>query len=136
MTTPRTLSGIAASDGIAIGEARLLVAAVIVVDRRVPTDLIPAEVVRLREAVAVTDEQLGLLLGRLDLQRLHEGRLIVEAHRMMLRDDEIVDGARRLIEEDGIAAECAVRRVIDRIAATFHRMEAPNLRERDSASAH
>jgi phosphoenolpyruvate-protein kinase (PTS system EI component) len=80
--------------------------------------------------VTVTDDQLGLLLGRLDLQRLHEGRLIVEAHRMMLRDDEIVDGARRLIEQDGIAAECAVRRVIDRIAATFHQMEDPYLRER------
>ena len=28
---------------------------------------------------------------------------------MMLRDDEVVEGARRLIEKDGIAAECAVR---------------------------
>ena len=130
MTRLGTLSGIAASDGIAIGKARLLVAAVIVVDRRIPPDLISAEVVRLRDAVTVTDDQLAALLGRLALHRLHEGRLIVEAHRMMLRDDEIVDGARRLIEQDGIAAECAVRQVIDRIAATFRSMEDPYLRER------
>jgi phosphotransferase system enzyme I (PtsI) len=49
---------------------------------------------------------------------------------MMLRDDEIVEGARRLIEKDEIGAETAVRRVIDAIAAVFARMEDPYLRER------
>src|SRR5437899_11277525 len=49
---------------------------------------------------------------------------------MMLRDDQIVGAARRLIESDEIAAEWAVRRVIDAIAATFGRMEDPYLRER------
>src|SRR5438477_11677181 len=49
---------------------------------------------------------------------------------MMLRDDEIVGGTRRLIESDEIAAEGAVRRVIDAIAAKFGRMEDPYLRER------
>ncbi len=90
----------------------------------------PAEVTRLRQAVAFTDEQLALLSARLERENLHEGHLILEAHRMMLRDDEIVDGARRLIESDGIAAEWAVRRVIDAIAAAFDRMEDPYLRER------
>jgi phosphoenolpyruvate-protein phosphotransferase (PTS system enzyme I) len=130
MATRRTLSGVAASDGIAIGPARLLVPPVVVVGRRIPPDLVPAEVARLRQAVAATDEQLALLSARLDSEHLHEGHLILEAHRMMLRDDEIVEGARRLIEKDGIAAEGAVRRVIDSIAAVFERMEDPYLRER------
>src|SRR6266852_2767153 len=120
MATRRTLSGQAASDGVAIGQARLLVPPVVVVDRRISRDLVPAEVTRLRQAVAFTDEQLALLSARLERENLHEGHLILEAHRMMLRDDEIVDGARRLIESDVIAA----------IAAAFDRMEDPYLRER------
>src|SRR5216684_3942079 len=115
MATRRMLSGVAASDGVAIGQARLLV---------------PPVVVRLRQAVTSTDEQLALLSARLESQHLHEGHLILEAHRMMLRDDEVVEGARRLIENDRVAAESAVRRVIDTIAATFERMEDPYLRER------
>lgn len=126
----RTLSGVAASDGIAIGQARVLVAPVIVIDRPVARDLVPAEVARLRRAVTATDAQLATLSARLEAGQLHEGHLILEAHRMMLRDDEVVEGARRLIEEDGIAAESAVRRVIDAIYAKFQLIEDPYLRER------
>jgi phosphoenolpyruvate-protein phosphotransferase (PTS system enzyme I) len=130
VATRRALSGVAASGGIAVGQARLLVPRVIVVDRPISRELVPAEVVRLRQAVASTDEQLALLSARLESEHLHEGHLILEAHRMMLRDDEIVEGARRLIEKDEIAAESAVRRVIDSIGAIFDRMEDPYLRER------
>jgi phosphotransferase system enzyme I (PtsI) len=126
----RTLSGVAASDGIAIGQARVLVPPVIVIDRPIARELVPAEVARLRQAVTATDGQLATLSARLEAEQLHEGHLILEAHRMMLRDDEVVEGARRLIEENGIAAECAVRQVIDAICAKFHRMEDPYLRER------
>jgi phosphotransferase system enzyme I (PtsI) len=130
MTSRRALSGTAASDGIAIGQARLLVPPVVIVDRRIARDLVPAEVTRLARAVISTDEQLALLSARLESEHLHEGHLLLEAHRMMLRDDQILGGARRLIESDEIAAEGAVRRVIDEIAAQFGRMEDPYLRER------
>src|SRR5438445_1426321 len=130
MTAGRVLSGTAASDGIAIGPAHLLVPPVIVVEREISRDLVPSEVARLVAAVASTDEQLALLSLGLEAGHLHEGHLLLEAHRMMLRDDQIVGAARRLIESDEIAAEWAVRRVIDAIAATFGRMEDPYLRER------
>jgi phosphoenolpyruvate-protein phosphotransferase (PTS system enzyme I) len=130
MTAGRVLSGTAASEGIAIGPAHLLLPPVIVVERRISRDLVPVEVARLIGAVTSTDERLALLSARLESEHLHEGHLLVEAHRMMLSDDEIVGGARRLIENDEIAAEGAVRRVIDAIAAKFSRMEDPYLRER------
>ena|SRR5438128_701690 len=130
MATHRTLTGIAASGGIAIGQARVLVPPVIVIDRRITRQLVPAEVTRLRQAVTSTDAQLASLSARLEAEHLHEGHLILEAHRLMLRDDEVVEGARRLIESDEIAAECAVRHVIDGISAKFERMEDPYLRER------
>src|SRR5438067_4835831 len=137
MTASRVLSGTAASDGIAIGPAHLLVPPVIVVERQISRDLVPVEVARLISAVTSTDERLAVrssrsrsLSARLESEHLHEGHLLLEAHRMMLSDDEIVGGTRRLIESDGIAAEGAVRRVIDAIAAKFGRMEDPYLRER------
>ena len=119
MTAGRALSGTAASDGIAIGPAHLLVPPVAVVERQISRDLVPAEVARLVGAVTSTDEQLALLSAGLESEHLHEGHLLLEAHRMMLTDDQIVGAARRLIESDEIAAEWAVRRVIDAIAATF-----------------
>ena len=130
MTASRVLSGTAASDGIAIGPAHLLVPPVIVVERQISRDLVPVEVARLISAVTSTDERLAVLSARLESEHLHEGHLLLEAHRMMLRDDEIVGGTRRVIESDEIAAEGAVRRVIDAIAAKFGRMEDPYLRER------
>jgi phosphotransferase system enzyme I (PtsI) len=80
--------------------------------------------------VTATDGQLASLSTRLRAEHLQEGHLILEAHRLMLRDDEVVEGARRLIERDEIAADCAVRRVIDAIREKFDRMEDPYLRER------
>src|SRR5207253_8141358 len=130
MATGRKLSGVAASDGVAIGPARLLVPPVVVIDRRISRELVPAEVIRLRQAVISTDDQLALLSARLESEHLHEGHLILEAHRLMLRDDEVVEGARRLIESDEIAAECAVRHVSDGRSAKFECMEDPYSRER------
>lgn len=120
----------AASGGIAIGQARILVPPVTVVDRPISPEAVPAEVARLRQAVAATDGQLATLSARLEAEHVHEGHLILEAHRLMLRDDEVVEGARQLIERDGIAAESAVRRIIDAIREKFDRMESPYLRER------
>ena len=125
---PRTLRGVAASEGIAIGQARVLVPAVAVIDRRIGQGEVPAEVARLRQAVKETDRQLASLSARLEGEHLHEGHLILEAHRMMLRDDAVVEGARQLIEEQALGAECAVRGVIDAICARFNRIEDPYLR--------
>src|SRR5205823_8913209 len=52
MKTRPTLSGVPASDGIAVGQARLLRRALIVTDRRIPPDLVAEEIDRLRKAVA------------------------------------------------------------------------------------
>jgi phosphoenolpyruvate-protein phosphotransferase (PTS system enzyme I) len=126
----KTLKGVAASDGIAIGQARILVPPVTIIDRPISREAVPAEVARLRQAVAATDGQFAILSARLEAEHVHEGHLILEAHRLMLRDDDVVEGSRELIERDGIAAECAVRRVIDGIREKFERMENPYLRER------
>src|SRR5207237_538200 len=57
MTASRVLSGTAASDGIAIGPAHLLVPPVIVVERQISRDLVPVEVARLISAGTYADER-------------------------------------------------------------------------------
>src|SRR5712691_3828048 len=102
MTAPRVLTGTPASDGIAVGQVRIQVAPLVIVDRSIARDLVPAEVARLVRAVTATDEQLAALSARLESDRLHEGHLLLEAHRMMLRDDQFEGEARRLIEREEI----------------------------------
>ena len=78
MTAGRVLSGTAASDGIAIGPAHLLVPPVIVVERQISRDLVPVEVARLIGAVTATDERLAVLSARLESEHLHEGHLLLD----------------------------------------------------------
>ena len=126
----RTLQGIAACEGIAIGPAQRLTSRVVVVDRRISPDLAEEEVGRLATAIDATDRQLEQLSRGLEARKLHDGHLLLEAHRLMLRSDEISDASRRLIEQETISAETAVRRVVDELVARFDEMTDPYLRER------
>src|SRR2546425_7750177 len=97
MTAGRVLSGTAASDGIAIGPAHLLVPPVIVVERQISMDLVPAEVARLVGAVTATDEQLALLSAGVGLEGLPQGALPPQDHPVIVPDDPIGRRAPRLV---------------------------------------
>jgi phosphotransferase system enzyme I (PtsI) len=124
------LAGVEVSDGIAIGEAQLLGANVVVEFRAISDEQVPHELDRLHQAIGVTDHQLREISGQLKAQDHKEGHLILEAHRLMLKSDELVEAARALIRGGGLAAECAVRRVVDRIAGVFDKVADPYLRQR------
>ena len=126
----KKFSGIAASEGIAIGRAQLLTSRVVVVDRWIPRKVVDAEITRFDEAVDATDRQLELLSRQLEAQRLHDGHLVLEAHRLMLRSDEILVASRDLVASEALAAESAVRRVVDGIVSRFDAMTDPYLRRR------
>jgi phosphotransferase system enzyme I (PtsI) len=132
VATTKRFHGIAASDGIAIGEARLLAPRLVVVDRWIAPEAVPGEIERLDVGLETTDEQLLAVSRHLDGQHRHEGRAIVEAHRLILRSDEIIQEAKFLIADERLAADAAVRRVIDRIVTKFEEMDDLYLRERSS----
>jgi phosphotransferase system enzyme I (PtsI) len=125
----KRLKGIGASEGIAIGTAELLMSRV-VVDRLVSRALVRDEIQRLEAAVDATDRQLEHLSRQLEAQKLHDGHLLIEAHRLMLRSDELLGASRNLIDKEALAAEPAVRRVVDDIVAKFEAMSDRYLRER------
>ena len=126
----KKFAGIGASGGIAIGRAQLLTSHIVVVDRWISRELVGDEIQRLDAAIDATDRQIEQLSRQLEAQQLHDGHLLLEAHRLMLRSDEFSAASRNLIGEEALAAESAVRRVVDGIAGRFDKMTDPYLRDR------
>lgn len=137
MSTPGTptlnLKGIGASPGVAVGHAFIL-------DRkRVRTPklrLAEAEVeperMRMRTALELSDRQLAELKEQITRSEGHDHALILEAHRLMLHDPMLVDEVDKLIVEDRINAEWAVRRVARKLKHLFDNIPDEYFRERRS----
>lgn len=132
-TPTLSLKGIGASPGVAVGHAFIL-------DRkRVRTPklrLAEAEVeperLRMKTAIELSDRQLAELKEQMTRTEGHDHALILEAHRMMLHDPMLVDEVNRLIQEDRINAEWAVRRVARKIKQLFDNIPDEYFRERRS----
>jgi phosphotransferase system enzyme I (PtsI) len=132
-TATLNLKGIGASPGVAVGHAFIL-------DRkRVRTPklrLAEAEVeperMRMRTALELSDRQLAELKDQITRSEGHDHALILEAHRLMLHDPMLVDEVDRLIIEDRINAEWAVRRVTRKLKHLFDNIPDEYFRERRS----
>ena len=120
--------GIAGSVGIAHGSIVVLTPRLIVPDRWIAPDQVAEELRRLERGLDATDRQ--LLAISQELQAQAEGRELVEAHRLILRSDEIVQAARDLVGVGRLAAESAVRQVVDRVVRRFDEMDSVYFRER------
>ena len=135
MTATTSLHGIGASPGVAVGHAFVLDA------RRVRTpkvkltrDEVETEVLRFKTAIDLSDRQLEDIKSKLTGQGTDGGEhgLILEAHRLMLHDPMFLVEVSRLIKEDGINAEWAVRRVCRRLRHQFDNLDDEYFRERRS----
>ena len=127
-----SFQGIGASPGVAVGHAFVLDA------KRVRTPKIKltknetdAEVLRFKTAIDLSDVQFEELKTKLGSDSQEHG-LILEAHRMMLHDPMFIVEVTRLIKEDTINAEWAVRRVCKRLRHQFDNLEDEYFRERKS----
>lgn len=128
------LTGVAASPGIAIGVAHVLGSRVEVYERRIAAEAVEGELRHFEEALAHTDAQLARIqqqIAEREGDEHHQYR-ILEAHRLMLSDVHLVERARRIIREDKVSADWAVRRALDQIQAVFDRIEDPYFRDRRS----
>jgi phosphotransferase system enzyme I (PtsI) len=130
------LVGIAASPGIAIGRCWSLDRRRIrTPKRRLAADEVEDELQRLRNALEVSDLQLSEVKEK--VERKGEGALgsaehtaIIDMHRMMLRDEMLVLEAQRLIREDRLNAEWAVKRAVRKIKSAFHEQADEYFKER------
>jgi phosphotransferase system enzyme I (PtsI) len=131
MTTSTTLMGLAASPGIAIGRAWPVDRRrVRTPKRRIEPVEIPAELARLEAALALSDQQLAEVREKVERIEGSEHVAIIDMHRVMLKDEMLVAEARRLISEDRVNAEWAVRRAIRKIKAAFNELADEYFKER------
>jgi phosphotransferase system enzyme I (PtsI) len=127
------LIGVGASPGIVIGVAHVLASRVEIHERRIAVEQVEAEIRHFEQALEQTDAQLAHIQAQIAEREGDEHQYrILEAHRLMLSDVHLVERARRLIRDEKISADWAVRRALDQIQAVFERIEDPYFRDRKS----
>ncbi|MGO9829014.1 MAG: phosphoenolpyruvate--protein phosphotransferase [Myxococcaceae bacterium] len=126
-----TIHGIGASPGFSLGRAFVL-------DRRrlrtpklrISDPEVEPELMRMKTAIDLSDHQLQELKEQLERSDGKDHALILEAHRLMLRDPMLLDEVNRVIAADRINAEWAVRRVTRKLKHAFDNIADEYFRER------
>ena len=129
------LVGIAASPGIAIGRCWSVDRRrVRTPKRRLGPDEVDQELARLRTALEVSDLQLAEVKEKVERKDGSPGTAehtaIIDMHRMMLKDEMLVLEAQRLVREERLNAEWAVKRAVRKIKSAFHEQADEYFKER------
>jgi phosphoenolpyruvate-protein phosphotransferase (PTS system enzyme I) len=129
----RKFGGVAAAPGIGVGRAYHLGGPVEVHERRILPAEAELEIRRFEGALARADAQLDRVQRQIAAQEGdgHEYR-ILEAHRLMLTDVHLVEETRRIIRDERVSAEWAVRKALDQIQMVLARVQDPYFRDRRS----
>jgi phosphoenolpyruvate-protein phosphotransferase (PTS system enzyme I) len=131
MGSPTTLMGIAASPGIAVGRVWLVDRRKVRTPRReIAPEEAPVEVRRLHQALAASDRQLTAVRQKVERLEGTEHTAIIDMHRMMLKDELLVQESERLIQAERVNAEWAVKRAVRKIKAAFSDAADPYFQER------
>ena len=127
----KNYEGLAASPGIAIGQAWIFRPQTPNIDTRsITEDEIKSEYRAFRNAQAKVDAHLEALYNRvLEKQGEHEAA-IFESHRELLADEELENDIQALIRDERKTATAAVKEYLDQVAASMRALEDEYLRER------
>ena len=127
----KNYEGLAASPGIAIGQAWIFRPQTPNIDTRtIAEDEIKSEYRAFRNAQAKVDAHLEALYNRvLEKQGEHEAA-IFESHRELLADEELENDIQALIRDERKTATAAVKEYLDQVAANMRALEDEYLRER------
>ncbi|HET6436456.1 MAG TPA: phosphoenolpyruvate--protein phosphotransferase [Anaeromyxobacter sp.] len=123
-TTSTILVGLAASPGIAIGQCWTMERRrVHTPKRRLAPREVEGELARFRAALEASDAQLSEVRRKVEVSggaAAGEHTAIIDMHRMMLHDEMLVAEVQRLIREERVNPEWAVKRAARRIKSAFH----------------
>ncbi len=118
------LTGIGVNSGIATGRVhRLAPGELEIPEYHLDPGDADAEVERLLSAVERVEDYLDTLQQRLDVQAGQTALEFLEAHRLMLRDDMLLEATGELIRRDRLNAEWALAVQRDRLLDEFQRVE-------------
>jgi len=116
-----TLNGLPASPGIAVGRAWTLDRRKVRTPKRaLAAGDAAAEADRLEGALETSVRQVLEVRAKVEKSEGAEHLPIIDVHLAMLRDPSLVDEARRLIREEAVNAEWAVKRAVRKIKAAFN----------------
>jgi len=118
----RSLTGIPAGKGIAIGPVIHFAPASFHVEKKVVTDT-EAELARLQTALEASIKACRLLQSRTERQAGNEQAEIFVFHRLILEDEATVSAANAIIIDRGLCAEYAWKNTTDAIAKQYESLE-------------
>ncbi|MEE4638336.1 MAG: phosphoenolpyruvate--protein phosphotransferase [Wenzhouxiangella sp.] len=117
------LTGLGVTSGIAIGQVhRLTPGELSIPEYHLNEDAVGAELERLHKAFGRGEKFLAALLTRMSEDITDTARDLLEAHRLILRDPMLIDGAAERIRSDRINAEWALVQQADQLQGEFRRM--------------
>src|SRR5690349_1842130 len=120
MGVSTTLMGLAASPGIAVGRCWPVDRRKVKTPkRRVADEEVEGELKRLDRALDTADQQLAAVREKVERLEGNDHLAIIDMHRMMLKDEMLVAEAQRLVRDDNVNAEWAVKRAVRKIKAAF-----------------
>jgi phosphoenolpyruvate-protein phosphotransferase len=118
----KTLCGIAASRGVAVGPAFRFRRTGLYWDRCTVEDPV-AEWTRFQAALAAAREQLSAVSVEAEARAGVEQAAIFQAHIMMLEDPELLDAVRTIIEEQCVNAEAALNDAVERYVRALEALD-------------
>jgi len=123
------LSGIAASNGIAIGKAYRLVEPNLSFEKK-SIENASAEVDRFRQAIEKAKSELEAIRDRAKVELGADKAAIFEAHLLVLSDPELNSPIEDKIKSENVNAESALKDVSDMFITMFEQMDNEYMRER------
>jgi phosphoenolpyruvate-protein phosphotransferase (PTS system enzyme I) len=131
MGASTTLMGLAASPGIAVGRCWPVDRRKVrTPKRRIHPDEVQGELARMRTALDAADRQLAEVREKVEQLEGSEHTAIIDMHRMMLKDEMLVVEVQRLIRDDKVNAEWAVKRAVRKIKNAFSDLADEYFKER------
>ncbi len=116
------LKGIAASDGVAVAKAYLLVQPDLSFTK-VTIEDVSAETARLDDALSKSSDELQLIRNKAAENLGEEEAQVFDAHLMVLSDPEMVGQIKQSISDNKVNAEHALKEVTDMYIGMFESME-------------
>ena len=123
------MKGIAASDGIAIAKAYLLVEPDLSFDKEQITD-VESELEKFRNAIETTKVELTKIRNNAEQNLGADKAAIFDAHLLILDDPEIINPVEDKIKNDKVNAPTALTEVTDQFVSIFESMDNEYMKER------
>ncbi len=129
--------GMGVSPGIVIGKAYVLNREMVKAETQaIAPERVEEEIRRFDQALSTSIEQLQSVKKQFSNRVGASHAYILESHILMLQDTLLIDGVREVIRREEIAAEGALKKVLDQFLTVFNGIEDDYLKERKSDMIH